>query len=60
MVMNTLPKQVRTRKRRGNEDDYAAVRGEILDAAFGLIRKSGGVSNVTMRNISSQMGLTGR
>lgn len=58
MVMNTLPKQVRTRKRRGNEDDYAAVRGEILDAAFGLIRKSGGLSNVTMRNISSQMGLS--
>lgn len=50
------PKHVRAR--RGNLDDHAAIRRQILLAAFQLKREPGGVEALSMRNLAAKVGLS--
>lgn len=52
-----LPK-THTRVRRGNLDDHAAVRSNIVQAAFRLYRMEGGIDGVSMRALAAELGLS--
>ncbi|MDP3519439.1 MAG: TetR/AcrR family transcriptional regulator [Hydrogenophaga sp.] len=53
-----VTKQKRPRKRHGNTADHQAVQQEILDAAFSITRKNGGVQALSMRGLAAELGLS--
>ncbi len=49
---------LRSRARRGNADDHAAIRDQILEAAFRLHLEQGGLSAISMRSLATEVGLS--
>lgn len=52
------PVAPRVRARRGNADDHAAIKQQILVAAFRLHREQGGLDALSMRSLAAEVGLS--
>lgn len=56
--MNRSEVGARVRVRRGNAEDHAAIRQQIMDAAFRLHHTQGGLVGLSMRGLAGKVGLS--